>query len=468
MAELPVGRAARGKAGVFGSSINPLSLYLQYSGQRERNKAAAAAQQRAERDKAMDYLDQYNPKSKFNEINYRTADMVQTKLRDPYIAGLQSGQSPLMLKNQAARVRGEIDAYIEETNAWKEKIDGLENDIKADPIRYKTGEGSALSAVRDIYKNPDGTLRSDDEIRESLLNADALKFDPRILNTEGVVKSFVEKLPEQNKVLLSKAYESIGYSPAQIEDIVKSGLTYEMEKNPVTGQMQVAMNEDLTPKVVVDDKLYRMAKADPYMNSLMMDASSSKDGQMEWLRQNVKGAGDKVLFDRQRSPGQNISDSNQRYYIFGKGGYGYRFPEADLKDRDDILDRAVLGQGDDVLSYFGQATKDVKASYGKDKEGKFIQVSYPSTNPEFEAKPQEEVDKMSEVEQSAYYASRYATKQIKTSKYYINNADQQRAAKIALSQRMDEIDKKRSLGEDYIRYVDDKRKSRKKLAADDL
>ena len=60
------------------------------------------------------------------------------------------------------------------------------------------------------------------------------------------------------------------------------------------------------------------------------------------------------------------------------------------------------------------------------------------------------------------------TKEIKTSKYPINNENEQRAAKIALSQRMDEIDKKRSIGEDYMRYVDDKRKNRKKLAADDL
>lgn len=465
MAELPAGGEARGKAGVFGSSINPLSVYMQYSAQRQRNRAAMEQQQRAERDKAMDYLDKFSPTSKFNELNYRVADRVQKNVRDWYTGNVEAGNSGLRLKNELQNRQAQELAYVEETNAWKEKIDGLEKEIKADPIRYNP---EAISAVRDIYKNTDGTLKEDDDIREALLNADGLKYDPRVLNKEGVVKAWTEKLPEQSRVLLTSAYSAMGYSPDQIENIVKSGLTYEMEQDPQTGEMRPKLDEnDFMPKVVVDEKLYRLAKADPYMNSLMTDAAKDKQGQMEWLKQNVRGAGDKVSVDRQVISGKKRGD-DQRYYIFGKGGYGYRFPEADLKDRDDILDRAVLGQGDDVLSYFGQATKDVKASYGKDKEGKFIQVSYPSTNPEFEAKPQEEVDKMSEVEQSAYYASRYATKQIKTSKYYINNADQQRAAKIALSQRMDEIDKKRSLGEDYIRYVDDKRKSRKKLAADDL
>lgn len=340
---LPIGGEAKGLAGVFGTSINPLSTYMSYSAQRQRNRVALEAQQRAERDKAMDYLDKFNPTSKFNELNYRVADRVKANVRDWYVGNVQAGNSGTLLKNELQNRQAQELAYVEETNAWKEQIDGLEKEIKADPIRYKTGENSALSAVRDIYKNPDGTLRSDDEIRQSLLNVDALKFDPRILNTEGVVKSFVEKLPEQNKVLLSKAYSAMGYSPDEIETMVKSGLTYEMEKNPATGQMQVAFNDDLTPKVVVDDKLYRMAKADPYMNSLMMDASANKEGQMDWLRKNVRGQGDKVSIDRQVISGKRLIDDSE------SGGVD--------------AGSSIVGSGDNSLKSYDKIGPDKKIGF---------------------------------------------------------------------------------------------------------
>lgn len=454
MAELPVGRAARGKAGVFGSSINPLAVYMQYAGQRERNKAAIAAQQRAERDKAMDYLDKFNPTSKFNELNYRVADRVKANVRDWYVGNVQAGNSGTLLKNELQNRQAQEMAYVEETNAWKETIDGLEKDIKADPIRYKTGEGSALSAVRDIYKNPDGTLRSDDEIRQSLLNADALKFDPRILNTEGVVKSFVEKLPEQNKVLLSKAYSAMGYLPDEIETMVKSGLTYEMEKNPATGQMQVAFNDDLTPKVVVDDKLYRMAKADPYMNSLMMDASASKEGQMDWLRKNVRGQGDKVSIDRQVISGKKMDTEKDP----GNMAFGINFGRsvADIEARRDWLEKATSGNRPDLLKAIGNVTKEIKADYSPDK--KKIIIKFPSgiEDPELMKNPNLAGIMVSPGKAQGTYELDISTPQNK------------RAARQALSEIIDSQlrDSKQAIGTDtYVRYEEAYAKSKQKGAS---
>lgn len=451
MAELPVGRAARGKAGVFGSSINPLSLYLQYSGQRERNKAAAAAQQRAERDKAMDYLDKFNPTSKFQELNYRVADRVKENVRDWYTGNVEAGATGPRLKSELQNRQANELAYVEETNAWKAKIDELEKDVKADPIRYKP---EAISAVRDVYKNPDGTLRSDDEIRESLLNADALKFDPKVLNTEGVVKSWTEKLPEQSRVLLTNAYSAMGYSQDQIENIVKSGLTYEMEKDPQTGEMRPKLDDDLMPKVVVDEKTYRLAKADPYMNSLMSAASNDKNGQMNWLKQNVRGAGDKLSQDRQVISGKKLDAENDpKNSAFG---INFGFDVTRIETRRDWLDKATSGNRADLLKGIGNITKDIKAEYSPDK--KKIIVKFPSglEDPDLINNPNLAGIMISPGKAQGTYELDISTPQAK------------KAARIALSEIVDSQlrDTKQAIGTDnYVKYEEAYSQSKQKGAS---
>jgi len=451
MAELPVGRAARGKAGVFGSSINPLSLYLQYSGQRERNKAAAAAQQRAERDKAMDYLDKFNPTSKFQELNYRVADRVKENVRDWYTGNVEAGATGPRLKSELQNRQANELAYVEETNAWKAKIDELEKQVTSDPIRYKP---EAISAVRDIYKNPDGTLRSDDEIRESLLNADALKFDPRVLNTEGVVKAWTEKLPEQSRVLLTNAYSAMGYSQDQIENIVKSGLTYEMERDEQTGEMRPKLDDDLMPKVVVDEKTYRLAKADPYMNSLMSAAANDKNGQMNWLKQNVRGAGDKLSQDRQVISGKKLDTENDpKNSAFG---INFGFDVTRIETRRDWLDKATSGNRADLLKGIGNITKDIKADYSPDK--KKIIIKFPSglEDPDLINNPNLAGIMISPGKAQGTYELDISTPQAK------------KAARIALSEIVDSQlrDTKQAIGTDnYVKYEEAYSQSKQKGAS---
>lgn len=458
MAELPVGGEARGKAGVFGSSINPLSVYMQYSAQRQRNRAVMEQQQRAERDKAMDYLDKFSPTSKFNELNYRVADRVQKNVRDWYTGNVEAGNSGLRLKNELQNRQAQELAYVEETNAWKEKIDGLEKDIKADPIRYNP---EAISAVRDIYKNTDGTLKEDDDIREALLNADGLKYDPRVLNKEGVVKAWTEKLPEQSRVLLTNAYSAMGYSPDQIENIVKSGLTYEMEQDPQTGEMRPKLDDDLMPKVVVDEKLYRLAKADPYMNSLMTDAAKDKQGQMEWLKQNVRGTGDKVTQDRQVISGKKLdTDNDPKNIAFG---INFGFDVNRIESRRDWLEKATSGNRPDLLKGIGNITKDIKATYadGKTEENKgkkVILVEFPSglEDPNLINNPNLAGIMISPGKAKGTYELDISTPQAK------------RAARIALSEIVDSQlrDSKQAIGTDnYVKYEEAYSKSKQKGAS---
>jgi len=323
--------------------------------------------------------------------------------------------------------------------------------VTSDPIRYKP---EAISAVRDIYKNPDGTLRSDDEIRESLLNADALKFDPRVLNTEGVVKAWTEKLPEQSRVLLTNAYSAMGYSQDQIENIVKSGLTYEMEKDPQTGEMRPKLDDDLMPKVVVDEKTYRLAKADPYMNSLMSAAANDKNGQMNWLKQNVRGAGDKLSQDRQVISGKKLDTENDpKNSAFG---INFGFDVTRIETRRDWLDKATSGNRADLLKGIGNITKDIKADYSPDK--KKIIIKFPSglEDPDLINNPNLAGIMISPGKAQGTYELDISTPQAK------------KAARIALSEIVDSQlrDTKQAIGTDnYVKYEEAYSQSKQKGAS---
>lgn len=467
MAELPVGREARGKAGVFGSSINPLSVYMQYSAQRQRNRAAMEAQQRAERDKAMDYLDKFNPSSKFEIFNRDVNDQAKG-VREWYIQQKELGRGDLEIMPELKHKQGQVLSYAEEADGWKKIIDDLETKVNNDPIRYKVeGPDTLKSLLRNIYLNADGSKKQDiNEIREGFNNADRLLYDPRVINEDGAIKLWTEKLPEQSRVLLTKAYSAMGYSPDQIENIVKSGLTYEMEPDPQTGEMRPKLDDDLLPKVIVDEKLYRLAKADPWVNSLMMAASASKDGQMDWLRKKVRGQGDKVIFDRQVISGKKNDDFRYSY-----GGGRYRTPIADLQERDKILTQISLGgpTGESLLGYFDDPMSEVKASYaneakidGKTKKGQFVKVDYTTSTIDLPKVSDEEYNNMTFAERKRYDEGMKNRKVVKSNYYDITTEDGRDKLKIALSAEMDRMNKTKAIAEEYPRFINDSRTMKNK------
>lgn len=462
MASLPKGRAARGKAGIFGGSISPLQYYLQQGANRDRQRAMQAQEQKKERDLFISDIEKHSP-AKVRDPFFEEIQNKAQQIRNKSYALLDQGYNKEAITRMVGKDWGDLDIDVSRANMKMDTFDQYRKEFNDNKKYYKP---EAETALNDIWFE-NNRARPIAEINTDAARP-AVFENPEFFNMNNIAIDFMKSLPEKVNQYYTEMWNPLGQQYNVQETKTKLGFQY--MKNPSTGQDEVVIDERTgQPKITMTPDVYIQAMQNPYLSKAVEKdlPNGSIEEKKQYLTSILEGYDPKDIKNRPQL-GFKENQEDRRYYIFGKGGYGYRFPEADLKDRDDILDRAVLGQGTDVLSYFGQATKDVKASYGKDKEGKFIQVSYPSTNPEFEAKPQEEIDKMSEAEQAAYYASRYATKQIKTSKYYINNADQQRAAKIALSQRMDEIDKKRSLGEDYIRYVDDKRKSRKKLAADDL
>ena len=190
---LPIGGEVKGLAGVFGTSINPLSTYMSYSAQRQRNRAALEAQQRAERDKAMDYLDKFNPSSKFEIFNRDVNDQAKG-VRQWYIQQKELGRGDLEIMPELKHKQGQVLSYAEEADGWKKIIDDLETKVNNDPIRYKVeGPDTLKSLLRNIYLNADGSKKQDiNEIREGFNNADRLLYDPRVINEDGAIKLWIK------------------------------------------------------------------------------------------------------------------------------------------------------------------------------------------------------------------------------------------------------------------------------------
>ncbi len=461
MAELPVGGEARGLAGVFGSSINPLATYMSYATQRQRNKAAMAAQQKADRDKTMDYMDKFNPQSKFSELNYKINEAAQQNVRSWMVGEMDRGRQLSQIMPEAQFRKGQITSLVGESDAWKATLDGLQEQIDKDPIRYKTdGPESAKSLLRDIYMNTDGTVKDFDEIRAGIQDSDKLLYDPRALNTGGVVKSFVEKLPEQSRTLLSNRYSAMGYSPDEVETLSKSKLKYELDKNG-----QPLLDDDNLPKVIIDDHVYQMAKADPWMNSLMTAASPNRAGQIQWLKDNVRGQGDAVNVNRQVISGKNIKDQ-QRFKHFG--GYGYRTPIEDLNNRDEMLNQISLGgtTGSTLLGYFDDPASDIKAQYSNvnadKKKGQFVKIDYTTSAIDMPTVSDEEYNNFTAAERRRYDDNLKNRKVVKSNYYDITTEDGRDKLKVALSTEMDRINKKTAIGEEYANFIREKRESKSK------
>ncbi|RBB43678.1 hypothetical protein DQW51_30365, partial [Escherichia coli O111:H-] len=77
------GREGLGHASILGGRVDPISILMAQSAQRQRNAAAQAQQQVKNRDLVMDYADKYNPETKFVQLNQRFGDSVNRELREP-------------------------------------------------------------------------------------------------------------------------------------------------------------------------------------------------------------------------------------------------------------------------------------------------------------------------------------------------------------------------------------------------
>lgn len=450
------GIQARGQAGVFGGSVNPLQVYLQQGANRQRREQQLYEEERKKRDDLIGDLRKFNPEKVWEPFYDELNQYVQKNVRDYAYGALDKGVPVSQINAQLDRRQGEATTFANKINWLKSQhadIGGrIDKDQYLDPNYYH-------SKLNDMFFNG-RNAKPVNEIDTN--NAEAMFDDSKGYRFQNVINDFLKGLPQKINEHYTSYFDQLGKMYNIEETGTKLGLQYTPDGkviiDPRTQQ----------PKISMTDDVYTQALGNKYLTNILKDnlpPNASDAEKKDYLTQIMAGA-DPTMIKNRPMVGHKIDQADKRYYHFG--GAGYKTQLADLNQRDELLDRAVSGKGEDILSYFGEATKDVKAHYETRGGKKSIIISYPSYIEGVKKLSEEELAALPDAKKVEYYQALNKSKSIQQSTYPINTEDERRAAKVALSQRMDQIHTKSSIGEEYPTYLNEKRKKGQKFAADQL
>jgi hypothetical protein len=370
----------------------------------------------------------------YGEIN----QMANEHVRDFTKRALDSGVPVPVIKQQLQKRWGDVNTEVSRANMHKENFISANDQLNKNAAFYKP---EAKQALNDIFFDGRNARR----IHDINVNDIAPKvFDnPDLFDVNGVAVDFMKGLPEKVNQYYTEMFNPLGQQ-YNIQD-TKTKLGFKTDDQ---GRLIMDPRTGL-PKISMTDDVYIQAMQNPFLSKLVARdvPNGTVEKNKEYLTGILEGLDPKEAKSRIQL-GFKKNEDDRRYYLFGKGGYGYRNTMADLEGRDELLDRVVSGkEGKDILSYFGNLANDIRAEYtnenDKKQKGRFIRMEYISNLP----------DGQTGVAKQKGYV--YLP---------LNTEEERRQAKVALSQRMDEINKKSALGEEYPTYINEKRKSMEKTS----
>ena len=447
----------RGSGGVFGGAINPLAVYMQQGAQRQARQAKAYEEETKRRDELIADMRKFDPNKAWEPQYGEVNQFAQEHVKDWFFDQLRQGKTVTQINPELERRKGETNTLMAKSQWHKNQFESI---------------GKAIDEDKNLdpkyYHNKLNNLYFDGMVARPINSVNTDGYEKMFDDSKGydqpkIISDFMKTLPEKINQHYTVLFTPYGKTYNIQELGTKLGNQYDEKGNIILDP------RTLLPKISVTDDVYVQAMNNKYLRNMVNDnvgLNSTIEQKREYLKTILEGQDPKKIKNNPQL-GDRIPEGQRRFQYFG--GYGYQTPKADLEQRDALLNRIVTGTGHDTLNYFSEATKDVKASYVKKDGKRYVDITYPSYISGFVPKPSDEVEKMSDADKIAYYAAREASKTIKHTQLPINTEDERRAAKVALSQRMDEIDKKRSIGEEYATYIEEKRKKGTKAApADNL
>lgn len=454
---------AIGRAQVYGGSINPLQLYIQQGAQRRQAQAAQQQQIIKQRDELIKDLRQFNPDKVWEPFYDEVNRKVQTDIRDFTTNALAAGATPQQVIPEAEKRKGDANTLVNKINWMKQQYTDIGKRIDDDDYLNPDYYHSKLND----YVFNGNIARHSSEI--NLKDADQMFRDSKGYKVDKIVTDFMKELPEKVNQHYSKVFEPLGNMYNIEETSTKLGHEYKIGDD---GQRKIVIDPRTgLPKINMTDDVFTQALGNEYLMNIVTDGlteagmAQNTKNQKEFLTHLLAGK-DPNQIKRDIRLGFKKPDSDIRHNIFG--GYGYKNNPDDLKGRDELLERVVSSKGgSDVLSYFSNLTKDIKAEYATVGGKKVINIHYPGYNNDYIPPTPEQLDAMPAVAQLAALEEMRKNRIMKSKPLPITTDEEKRAAKIFLSERMDEIDKKRSIGQEYMTYINEKRKvdSKKKGAS---
>lgn len=431
---------AIGRAGVYGGSINPLQLYIQQGLGRKREQAQAQQQLVKQRDDLIADLRKFNPDKVWEPFYDEVNRYVQENVRNRTYQGLEAGVPISRLNQELDKTKGDANTLVNKINWMKTEYEGMNKRIDEDEYLNQDYYRSQLNQRYFNGMNAKPVAEIDTKGMENMFK------DSKGYKVDKIVTDFVKDLPTNITEYNKEYFDQLG----QMFDIqtleTKLGLERDAKGNLVVDP------RTLQPKVKMTDDVYIQALLNERLVNIMNDnlpPTASHEEKKAFLTELMAGKDPRTIRNTPRV-GHKFGTGDSRFSL---GGYGFTQSRDTLEGRDEVLERVVKGH-EDALAYFGEINKDLKAEFSPDK--KKIIISFPSY--EIDILSDEEEAKLSPTERSQYRLNRKKSKVVSTKEYDISTPEKARAAKIQLSQRMDDIDPKRAIGQEYIQYVDAKRK----------
>ncbi len=337
MAELPVGGEARGLAGVFGTSINPLSVYMTYAAQRQRNKAALEQQYKASRDKYLEDQNKWNPEGAWEDMY----DIVSQKVKAGRNGSLDViAQNGGIINDNVRKYNNNWQADVNETAkktmALKERYTKAYQDIESNPLMNKQYAKSKLNDKKDQWRTALMTGTSIDD------NMDDINMDPNAWDRNAVLNGFVDKLDDQVNDFFGKMIGPNGEYLTKTE--LTSKLPYETQVNPRTGMTEWKLDKEGRKVLKMDDNLLILARNNnPLRLKMEQEVGTDENKQKQWLMQNLPG------FDKTKQTGDIKT--------------GFRNSDDDSGGGGVDPGSSIVGSGDNSLKSFDKIGSDKKIGF---------------------------------------------------------------------------------------------------------
>lgn len=436
------GREGLGHASILGGRVDPISILMSQSAQRQRNAAFQQQEQVKNRDRVMDYTEKYNPETKFVQLNQRFGDSVNKELREPTKSILETGD--IRKADMFARKsQANLESRRREYDGWKATYEDASKFID-DNIKSGRFTPESKSKIRNFLYDEKGQLKPDNDIRAGMMQIDSFVQDPRNLNKGWVAGAFMKTLPEKITQRQTEIANSLGQQYDNQLTKTKIGLQYGSDGKVImderTGQPKISMTDDVLIEALQNpdiSSLIKMDIPDATIDQKRQYVSSLLEGLDPKEVKNTRNQGFKFRVDESKKPGQS------------KWGINFGHNIDSLEARRNITDKIVNRKNEQSIGALGNLIKGSKAEYSSD--GKNIKITYKANlaDPNFDPNNVEQL-------KDAYIKNTYNKgKQEITSDIDISTPQARKRAQYYLSEILDSQNAKTSIGADrFDRYLE--------------
>lgn len=345
------GIQGRGKAGVFGGSVNPLNIYLAHQANQQRLQGLRAKDEADQRDKLVDDLRKFNPDKVWEPFYDELNRHIQTNVRDKFYQLREQGLPIAAISRILDKEKSDADTLRSRMNwqkaQWEDHNDRIDQEVQAGNFipgyynrklndRYFDGKYAKLSSEipsdhEEIYKDSKG------------------------YNVASIVNRFMDSLPDQINAHETEVWGKLGitYDIQKTKD--KLGLQFDPQGKVI---LDPRTNK---PAIAMTDEVFLMAKSNPYLKQIVDDnlgENAPLPQQREFLTQLLKG----------QNP-VDIQNSKQ---------LGFKYPENNGDGSGQSA--SIVGAGDNALKTYENIGSDKQIGFDSISFGYSSPVSIPFSN----------------------------------------------------------------------------------------